>query len=78
MGFTPKLKFMTLLNLLVEDAAVWAIPFYPILGASPPPWSMFDDFKHNFKVHFCPVDNGAAAFEELKNWGCHAHKWQTC
>ncbi len=31
MGFTSELKFMTLLNLLVEDAAVWAILFYPRL-----------------------------------------------
>ncbi len=70
MGFTPELKFMTLLNLLAEDAAVWAIQFYLRLGASPPPWSTFDFSEHNFKVHVCPVDDAAAAFEKLKNWGC--------
>ncbi len=31
---------------------------------------MFDNFEHNFKVHFCPVNDAAAAFEELKSWGC--------
>ncbi len=70
MGFTPELKFMTLLNLLVKDAAVWAILFYPRLGASLPPWLMFYDFEHNFKVHFCPVSDATAVFKELKNWGC--------
>ncbi len=67
MGFTPGLKFMTLLNLLVKDAAVWAIPFTQDLG--PARHHTFDNFEHNFKVHFCPVDNAAVAFEELKSWG---------
>ncbi len=29
----------------------------------------FDDFEHNFKAHFCPVDDAGPAFEELKSWG---------
>ncbi len=75
-GFTLKLKFMTLLHLLVEDATVWGIPFYPRLGASPPPWSTFDDFEHDFKAQFCSVDDAGPAFEELKSWGHGvSHPW---
>ena len=64
--FSEGEKFMLLLNLLQDEAAAWALPYYVQLDASPPPWTTFAAFEADFKAHFCAVDDQAAAYQELR------------